>query len=174
MPGSRKGRWVGNSLLATHLSRAAHALGRLKSRILILNTWYMTNPSACSNHDPGASIHYPGDAHGFWTPCTTRGAWLERTESCCGAFGRGSKMRFRSPCKLIHDQAQIGVNDTSPSAVASSVRHYRNLQRVRVYRVCRVVRQCPRRSERSSRSSWRLTGVADTSATAGLRIQCRE
>ena len=48
-------------------------------------------------------------------------------------------MRFRSPCKLIHDQPQIGVNDTSPSAVASSVRHYRNLQRVRLTHVSHCV-----------------------------------
>ena len=48
-------------------------------------------------------------------------------------------MRFRSPCKLIHDQPQIGVNDTSPSAVSSSVRHCRNLQRVRLTHVSHCV-----------------------------------
>ena len=51
-------------------------------------------------------------------------------------------MRFRSPCKLIHDQPQIGVNDTSPSAVASSMRHYRNLQRVRPPHVSHRVPCC--------------------------------
>jgi hypothetical protein len=88
-------------------------------------------------------------------------------------------MRFRSPCKLIHDQAQIGVNDTSPSAVASSVRHYRNLQRVRLTHVshrvaCHATAAAAGREGCAMGYNWRLTNTTNGSAKAGLCIRYRE